>query len=175
MLIVLRMRIGILSDTHGFIDNEVLETLRDVDEIWHAGDIGDRSIVTQIEALGKPVVAVFGNIDPQALQLEFPKDQFLTREGVRVWMRHIVGNPKRYRPEIIQVLQSSKRPDLLVCGHSHILEIARDAFGVLFVNPGAVGHHGLHQKRSLVRLTLEAGQVKDVEVVDFGARGRRAG
>ncbi len=173
MFIVLRMRIGILSDTHGFIDDEVLEALREVDEVWHAGDIGDRIIVTRIEALGKPVVAVFGNIDSHVLQLEFPEDQFFMRDGVSVWMRHIVGNPKRYRPEITQVLQSSKRPDLLVCGHSHMLEIERDAFGVLFINPGAAGHHGVHQKRTLVRLSLELGQIKDVEVVDFGARGRR--
>jgi uncharacterized protein len=166
------MRIAILSDTHGFIDDEVLEALQSVDEVWHAGDIGARAIITAIEHLGKPVVAVFGNIDSHDLQLEFPEDQFFTREGVRVWMRHIVGNPKRYRPEILEVLQTSKKPDLLVCGHSHILEIARDAFGVLFINPGAAGHHGLHQKRTLVRLSLEAGSAKDVEVVDFGTRGR---
>ncbi len=157
------------------MDDEILEQCRAADEIWHAGDIGGFAVARALEAVN-PLVAVHGNIDSHELQIEYPEDQIFTREGVKVWMRHIVGNPKRYRPEILERLRDPRqRPDLLVCGHSHILEIGRDAFGVLFMNPGAVGHHGFQQKRTMVRFSLERGTVKDVQVVDFGARGRMKG
>jgi uncharacterized protein len=168
------MRIALLSDTHGFMDAEILEHCLNADEIWHAGDIGDFAVIRQLETLQKPIVAVSGNVDNRALQLEYPEDQIFTREGVNVWMRHIVGHPKRYNPEILEVLrQPLKRPNVLICGHSHILEIARDAFGVLYINPGAVGHHGVHSKRTMVRFSLENSKVHGVEVVDFGLRGRK--
>jgi uncharacterized protein len=167
------MRIALLSDTHGHIDADILEHCREADEIWHAGDIGSVRVARALQAV-KPFVAVSGNVDDHGLQLEFPEDQFFDCEGLKVWMRHIVGNPKRYRPEILERLRDpASRPDLLICGHSHVLEIARDAFGVLFVNPGAAGHHGFHRQRTMVRFTLEAGVVKDVEALDFGARGER--
>jgi uncharacterized protein len=166
-------RIALLSDTHGFMGDDILDHCREADEIWHAGDIGAKSVITALERLGKPVRAVHGNIDSNDLQIEFPEDQHFTLEDVRVWMRHIVGNPKRYRPEILERLERiHQRPDLLICGHSHILEIGRDAFGVLFMNPGAAGHHGTHNKRTMVRFTLDRGAVKDVEAIDFGPRGR---
>lgn len=168
------MRIALLSDTHGFMDKEILDHCQEADEIWHTGDIGSFVVIQQLETLKKPIVAVSGNVDNHALQLEYPEDRHFVREGVQIWMRHIVGHPKRYRPEILDVLrQPSKRPNLLVCGHSHILEIARDAFGVLYINPGAVGHHGVHQKRTMVRLSLEQGKIFDVEAIDFGTRGRK--
>ncbi|NJK43309.1 MAG: metallophosphoesterase family protein [Pleurocapsa sp. SU_196_0] len=167
------MRIALLSDTHGHIDPEILEHCRDADEIWHAGDIGNAGVARALRAVN-PLVAVSGNVDDHALQLEFPEDQHLEREGVKVWMRHIIGNPKRYRPEILEVLQNpTRRPNLLICGHSHVLEIARDGFGVLFMNPGAAGHHGFHHRRTMVRFTLAGGAVRDVEAIDFGARGAR--
>lgn len=169
------MRIALLSDTHGFMDEEILGHCREAHEIWHAGDMGSRAVMTQLETLKKPIIAVSGNVDNHALQLEYPQDQRFIKEGVDVWMRHIVGHPKRYNPEILNVLRApSQRPQLLICGHSHILEIARDAFGVLYINPGAVGHHGVHQKRTMVRFSLENGSVKDVEAIDFGTRGRKS-
>lgn len=168
------MRIALLSDTHGFMDEEILDHCREADEIWHAGDIGSFAVMQQLGTLQKPIVAVSGNVDNHALQLEYPEDQHFIREGLQIWMRHIVGNPKRYRPEILSVLRApSQRPKILVCGHSHILEIARDEYGVLFINPGAAGHHGVHQKRTMVRLSLEQGKVFDVEAIDFGTRGRK--
>jgi uncharacterized protein len=168
------MRIALLSDTHDFMDLEILEHCQEADEIWHAGDIGSRAVMTQLESLKKPVIAVSGNIDNFALQLEYPEDQQFSKEGVSVWMRHIVGHPKRYNPEILEILRDpTKRPKLLICGHSHILEIARDAFGVLYINPGAVGHHGVHSKRTMVRFSLDQGSVKNVEAIDFGTRGRK--
>jgi hypothetical protein len=167
------MRIALLSDTHGHVDTDILEHCREADEIWHAGDIGSVHVARALQAV-KPLVAVSGNVDDHGLQLEFSEDQHLEHEGLKVWMRHIVGNPKRYRPEILERLRDpAQRPDVLICGHSHILEIARDAFGVLFVNPGAAGHHGFHRQRTMVRFTLLKGAVDDVEVVDFGARGER--
>lgn len=167
-------RIALLSDTHGFMDAEIVDHCRTADEIWHAGDIGNFGVMRQLESLGKPIIAVSGNVDNRELLLEYPEDQHFTRDGVSVWMRHIVGHPKRYRPEILEILrQPLERPKLLICGHSHILEIARDAFGVLYINPGAVGHHGTHQKRTMVRFSVEDGAVKDVEAIDFGTRGRK--
>ncbi len=167
------MRIALLSDTHGFMDSEILEHCVEADEIWHAGDIGDFAVIRQLESLKKPIVVVSGNVDNRALQLEYPEDQIFERAGVAVWMRHIVGHPKRYNPEILEVLrQPLKRPKVLVCGHSHILEISRDAFGVLYINPGAVGHHGVHTRRTMVRLSLEEGKIHSVEAIDFGLRGR---
>jgi putative phosphoesterase len=168
-------RIALLSDTHSFVDDEILEYCRATDEIWHAGDIGSLTVARALQAV-KPLVAVSGNVDDSNLQLEFPEDQRFTRDGVSVWMRHIVGHPKRYRSEILERLRDpAQRPQVLVCGHSHVLEVARDAFGVLYLNPGAVGHHGFHQRRTMLRLTLDAGAARDLEVVDFGVRGERSG
>jgi uncharacterized protein len=167
----LNVRIGLLSDTHGFMGADILEALAGVDEIWHAGDLGSLEIVSTLEKIA-PVVAVIGNIDSHATFSSIPEEQVFNREGFKVLIRHIVGTPGRYDP-IARASIAAERPDILVCGHSHILRIERDAQGILYMNPGACGHHGTHQKRTLVRFNLEKKKIFGAEVVDLGARGRK--
>jgi uncharacterized protein len=165
------VRIGLLSDTHGFMGADILEALAGVDEIWHAGDLGSLDILAELQTVA-PVIAVVGNIDSHATFLGIPEEQLLIREGFRVLIRHIVGAPGRYDP-IARTSIELEKPDILVCGHSHILRIERDAQGILYMNPGACGHHGTHQKRTLVRFNLENRKIFGAEVVDLGARGRK--
>jgi uncharacterized protein len=168
------VKIALLSDTHGYMDDEILSHCRDADEIWHAGDMGSLAVMQRLENLGKPIFAVTGNVDGAEFKGLYPVNQHLERNRVKVWIRHIVGHPKRYYPDVHNVLRDpKKRPDVLIAGHSHILEIARDGYGTLYINPGAAGQSGFHQKRTMVRFVLENGEVKDVAVVDFGARGQR--
>jgi uncharacterized protein len=150
---------------------DILEALHGVDEIWHAGDLGSLEVLTQLQTIA-PTVAVIGNIDSHGMFSSIPEDQVLVRAGFRVLIRHIVGAPGRYDPEARASIASAK-PEILVCGHSHILRIERDAQGILYMNPGAAGHHGMHQKRTLVRFNLEAHKIFGAEVVELGARGRK--
>lgn len=165
------VRIGLLSDTHGFMGSDILEALTGVDEIWHAGDIGSLEILTQLEQVA-PVIAVIGNIDSHATFSSIPEEQVLIRQGFRVLMRHIVGTLGRYDIEARASI-ARERPEILICGHSHILRIERDAQGILYMNPGACGHHGTHQKRTLIRFNLENHKIFGAEVAELGARGRK--
>src|SRR5687768_8471923 len=138
------MKIGLLSDTHSYLDPRVFEYFSRCDEVWHAGDIGDPALIDQLENF-KPVRAVFGNIDDQSLQLRFPEDLRFTCEGVDVWITHIGGVPPQYNPRVKKILKS-KPPDIFICGHSHILRVKRDPDlnNMLYINPGAAGNHGFH-------------------------------
>jgi uncharacterized protein len=150
---------------------DILEAMAGVDEIWHAGDLGSLEILRELQTVA-PVVAVIGNIDSHATFSSIPEEQLLIREGFKVLIRHIVGTPGRYDP-IARASITREKPDILVCGHSHILRIERDAQGILYINPGACGHHGTHQKRTLVHFNLEHRKIFDAQVVDLGARGRK--
>jgi len=145
------MKVGLLSDTHSFLDPQVAAYFRDVDEIWHAGDIGDMAVLDELEAL-KPVRAVYGNIDDRTLQAHCPEDLWWTCEGVHVWMTHIGGVPPHYNPRVKKILQT-RTPNLFICGHSHILRVGRDPShgNLLYVNPGAAGNHGFHQMKTVLR------------------------
>lgn len=162
-------RIGLLSDTHGWLDPRVEQHFADRDEIWHAGDIGDAA-VTDTLARWKPLRAVWGNIDGPALRGRFPEHQRFTVEDVRVWITHIGGRPTSYDRAVRAELQST-RPTLFICGHSHICRVQFDpALGTLYMNPGAAGRHGWHHVRTLLRFTIDAGRMKDLEVVELGPR-----
>jgi uncharacterized protein len=165
------MKIGLISDTHGYLDSRVFKYFEVCDEIWHAGDIGDLEIMTRLEQV-KPVRAVFGNIDDLAIRHVYPEDLWMTCEGVSVWMTHIAGSPPNYNPRIKKKL-AVEAPDILICGHSHILRIKRDErYGnMLYVNPGAAGNHGFHRMKTLVRFTLADKTIKDMEVIELGRRG----
>lgn len=163
------MRIGILSDTHGHLDDRILHHLQDCDEIWHAGDIGNISVTDQL-AQFKPLRAVHGNIDGGPARMQFPEDLVFTCEGMKVFMTHIAGKPTSYNQRVRDLLKMH-RPQILVCGHSHILRVEFDKKNqVLFINPGAAGIHGFHKVRTLVRLTIEKGEIKAADVVELGAR-----
>jgi len=162
-------RIGLISDTHGFLDEAILGHLASCDEIWHAGDIGDTSVSDRLSAL-RPLRAVHGNIDGQAVRERFPEKLHWTCEGMPVLMMHIGGQSGRYSRDALAELRKT-RPRLFITGHSHILKVARDAaLGCLHVNPGAAGLQGWHKVRTLMRFTIEAGELRDMEVVELMPR-----
>ncbi len=163
-------RIGILSDTHGYIDENILKYFEKCDEIWHAGDIGTMEVVEQLEAF-KPLKAVYGNIDNHKIRASFPEVNAFKCEEATVLMKHIVGYPGRYDRSMQEVFESYS-PKLLVAGHSHILKVMHDKKrNLLFINPGAAGKNGFHKVRTLIRLTIDDSDFKDLEVVELGLRG----
>jgi putative phosphoesterase len=164
------MKIGLLSDTHSYLDPKVFDYFSGCDEIWHAGDIGN-GVSDQLEKF-KPCRMVFGNIDDKTLQRKYPEDLHFTCEGISVWITHIGGAPPNYNPRVKKLL-SVKNPDLFICGHSHILRIKRDAQfnNMLYVNPGAAGNHGLHHMKTIVRFEVTSSEIKNMEVIELGKRG----
>lgn len=165
-------RIGLLSDTHGWLDPQVLTLLADCDELWHAGDLGSLAVADALLATGKPLLAVYGNIDDAAVRQRYPLDLIFEREGLKVLMTHIGGYPGRYTARLKKLLDEHK-PDLYVCGHSHILKVVPDSGRqLLHINPGACGREGFHRMRTIVRFSLSAGKISDLEVVELGLRGQ---
>lgn len=164
------MKIGLLSDTHGFLDRRIYNFFADCDEIWHAGDIGTAEVADALEAF-KPLKAVHGNIDDPYLRRRYPEDLWFDCEGIFILMTHIAGSPPRYNPRVKKLL-AARRPGVLVCGHSHILRIMKDeAAQVMYLNPGAAGHQGLHSMRTMLRFEAQEGRLAHMEVVELGKRG----
>ena len=165
------MKIGLISDTHGLLDPKVFIHFKDCDEVWHGGDIGDIKVA---KVLGdfKPLRAVYGNIDDRDIQALFPEDLWFDCEGLRVWITHIGGVPPRYNPKIKKML-AKKVPDIFVCGHSHILRVAKDPAygGMLYLNPGAAGNQGFHHMKTLLRFEVDKKEVRNMEVIELGRRG----
>ncbi|PUZ25264.1 YfcE family phosphodiesterase [Chitinophaga parva] len=160
-------KIGLLSDTHSYLHPLVQRHFAAVDEIWHAGDLGDSATADALEALGKPFRAVWGNIDGPELRQRYPETQRFTVEGVDVMMTHIGGYPGKYAPGIrAQLLQHP--PKLFICGHSHILKVMPDPqLGLLHMNPGACGIQGWHKVKTLLRFVVDSGNIKDLEVIEL--------
>lgn len=164
------MKIGLLSDTHSYLDKAVFNYFSDCDEIWHAGDIGN-NVIDELQRF-KPVKAVFGNIDDKTIQAKFPEDLWFTCEGLTVWITHIGGAPPNYNPRIKKILKE-RIPDIFICGHSHILRVKKDLQynSMLYLNPGAAGNHGLHHMKTLIRFEIKGKEIKNMEVVELGKRG----
>lgn len=164
------MKIGLLSDTHGFLEPKILEYFSACDEVWHAGDLGP-AVAEQLEAF-KPLKAVFGNIDSPMLQRKYPEDLWFTCGGFSIWLTHIGGAPPNYNPRTKKIL-ATKVPDIFICGHSHILRIKRDPQykNMLYLNPGAAGNHGLHHIKTIVRFEIIGKEIKNMEVIELGKRG----
>ncbi len=166
------MRIGLLSDTHGFLDDAVFPYFAECDELWHAGDFGSEEILDRCKQF-KPTRGVCGNVDGAKLRAELPPDLAWDCEGVKVYMTHIGGYPGNYDARAKKELLK-RRPSLFICGHSHILRIMRDqTLELLYMNPGACGHHGWHIIRTVLRFTVEAGKISGVEAIELGPRGRK--
>lgn len=164
-------RIGLLSDTHSYLDPSLFDYFENCDEIWHAGDIGTLDLLEELEAF-KPIRAVYGNIDNAKIRAACPLNQFFIIEGLKVFMTHIGGYPGRYTARVKKLLIEHP-PNLYICGHSHILKIVPDKKkNLLHINPGAAGEHGFHKMKTAVRFGIEKGVIKDMEVIELGRRGR---
>ncbi|MEQ3665450.1 MULTISPECIES: metallophosphoesterase family protein [unclassified Olleya] len=159
-------KILLLSDTHSHIDDAVLSHVKQADEVWHAGDIGDLKVTDAIKAL-KPLRAVWGNIDNNKARAEFPENNRFTIEGVDVWITHIGGYPNRYNIRVREEITKNP-PKLFICGHSHILKVIQDKkLGLLHMNPGAIGIHGFHNVRTMLRFTIDNGKIENLEVIEY--------
>lgn len=163
-------KILLLSDTHSHIDDSILKYVRQADEIWHAGDIGNLAVTDTLGKI-KPVRAVYGNIDNKDVQMEFPLNDRFKCEEVDVLMTHIGGYPPKYNSRTKSMIKENP-PKLFICGHSHILKVMWDKkLGVLHMNPGACGKHGFHQVRTMLRFVIDGEDIKDLEIIELGKRG----
>lgn len=159
-------KILLLSDTHGHIDANILKHVKQADEVWHAGDIGDLNVTDSIKKL-KPLRAVYGNIDNAKVRAEFPEHNRFMCEDVDVWITHIGGYPPNYNNRVRENIKQHP-PQLFICGHSHILKVMPDKkLKILHMNPGAVGKHGFHKVRSMLRFTIEGKKIDNLEVIEF--------
>jgi putative phosphoesterase len=162
-------RIGLLSDTHGFLDPKIFELFENCDEIWHAGDFGDFSVSGQLENFRK-LRGVYGNIDGREIRLSHPEELLFMCEGLKVFITHIGGYPGNYSPGALKKIESEK-PGLFICGHSHILKVMPDNnFNLLHMNPGAAGKHGFHKYQTVLRFTVHEGKISDLEAIELGLR-----
>ena len=166
------MKIGLLSDTHGYLDSQVLKHFAHCDQVWHAGDIGEGGVLAQLEDF-KPLKAVYGNIDGAAIRAACPEHQRFTCEGLDVWITHIGGYPPKYNPAVRKAIQANP-PGLFICGHSHILKVMPDPNhkNLLHINPGAAGRHGFHQVKTIVRFEINQGKIENLQVIELGKRGK---
>lgn len=162
-------KILLLSDTHSYIDDRILEYAKDADEIWHAGDFGNQEVIDKLNQI-KPLKGVFGNIDDHSIQRQFPEVLRFHCEGVEVLMKHIGGYPKKYDVSIKEDIRKNP-PKLFISGHSHILKAMYDKdLGLLHLNPGACGKVGWHQVRTMMRFVIDNDEIKDLEVIELGKK-----
>lgn len=162
-------KIGLLSDTHSYLDPKIFTYFENVDEIWHAGDIGDTSVTDSLKNF-KPVKAVYGNIDNHVIRSEFPEYLRFKIEGLDVLITHIGGRPGNYAKPVIEIIKNNP-PQLFICGHSHILLVKMDHQNkILFMNPGACGNKGFHQIKTIIRFEIDNGIIQNLEAIELGKR-----
>ena len=164
------MKILLLSDTHSYIDERILDYAKKADEVWHAGDIGDLKVTDELSKLSQ-LRAVYGNIDNAEIRREFPLHNRFSVEGLDVLMTHIGGYPGKYSPAIREELYQNP-PKLFICGHSHILKVMPDKkLNLIHMNPGACGIYGFHKIRTMIRFEISIGKIESPEVIELGTRG----
>jgi putative phosphoesterase len=165
-LCALLKQIGLISDTHGYLDENVFKHFEDCNEVWHAGDFGSVEIANRLKFV-RPLKGVYGNIDGQDIRGEFPEQLVFDCEEIKVMMRHIGGYPPKYNPETKKELLIHK-PQLFISGHSHILKIMYDEkLNCLHINPGAAGKQGWQKVRTIVRFTIDGKEIKNCEVIEL--------
>lgn len=165
------MRIGLISDTHGWIHPSLFGYFAECDEIWHAGDIGSVEVADRLAGF-KPLRAVYGNIDDARLRRMFSENLRFSAEGLDVWITHIGGYPGRYAPQVAAKIHANP-PSLFICGHSHIARVQKDkGLGLLHINPGAAGYNGFHNMMTAFRFSIENGEVSGIELIELGERGK---
>lgn len=163
------MKILLLSDTHSYIDDRILEYAKNADEIWHAGDFGNLEVIDELKKAGT-LRGVFGNIDEVKIRAEFPEINIFECEKVKVVMIHIGGYPNKYAPRVKQILKEEK-PQIFISGHSHILKVMYDKeLEILHLNPGAAGKHGWHKMRTMLRFEIIGDKIENLEVVELGLK-----
>jgi putative phosphoesterase len=164
-------KIGLISDTHGFLDPKVFDYFKDCDEIWHAGDFGTLQVSDQLAAF-KTLRGVYGNIDGQDIRTVHPLHNRFEIEGLHVWMTHIGGYPGHYNPKIVKELKENT-PNIFICGHSHILKVISDKRlnNMICINPGAAGIHGFHKIKTIIRFEIAAGKISNMQAIELGSRG----
>src|SRR5688572_2897226 len=162
-------RIGLISDTHGYLDEQVSRHFEQCDEIWHAGDFGSIELANQLAAK-KPLKGVYGNIDGNDIRTVYPEQLIFMCEDVKVMMRHIGGSPPKYNPETRKEL-AIHQPRLFISGHSHILKVMYDEkLQNLYMNPGAAGNQGWHKVRTIITFVIDGKDMKDCKVIELGSR-----
>jgi putative phosphoesterase len=166
------MKIGILSDTHAFLDSALLDFLAPCQQLWHAGDIGSEEVLNTLREMAE-VKAVYGNVDGMAVRSQLKEYLLFETEGARVLMTHIGGYPGKYQPGLQNLIEINK-PQLVICGHSHILKVMNDSrHKHLHINPGAAGNSGFHHVRTAIRLDLEEGKPSNLEIWELPRKGER--
>lgn len=159
-------KVLLMSDTHGYIDKVMLKHVEWADEVWHAGDIGHYNVTDTIAKL-KPLKAVFGNIDDHKLRSQYNEDLVFYCEKIKVYITHIGGYPKKYHPRAKQIILNEK-PNIFVCGHSHILKVINDKdHNLIHMNPGAIGIHGFHKVRTMLRFLIDNNKIQQLEVIEI--------
>lgn len=163
------MKIGLMSDTHGYIDPKIYSYFKDVDEIWHAGDVGSIDVIDELRKF-KPLRGVYGNIDDYIIRKELPEFNRFLCEEVEVLITHIGGKPGKYSKPALEELER-KAPKLFICGHSHILLVKMDPrFNMLWMNPGACGYKGFHDVKTILRFSITGDRIHDLEAIEIGKR-----
>jgi hypothetical protein len=165
------MKIGLLSDTHGWIHPRLFDHFAECDEIWHAGDIGNMETADKLAAF-KPIKAVHGNIDNAAVRTAYRENLIFMVEETRVWITHIGGTPGHYDRKVLPAIYENP-PDLFICGHSHIAKVMYDKkAGFLYMNPGAAGYNGFHKYMTAIRFQINGKRIHDLELIELGERGK---
>jgi putative phosphoesterase len=164
------MKIGLLSDTHGYLHPRIKHHFNDCDEIWHAGDVGNFELLQEL-AHFKPLRCVYGNVDGTEIRKETQENLFFGVEGKTVLMTHIAGYPGRYNPRVLKLIRQH-RPGIVICGHSHILKVIYDKkYDHLHMNPGAAGNHGWHQVMTILTFEINKANIENLKVIELGKRG----
>ena len=162
-------KILLLSDTHGYIDKKIIKYFDDIDQVWHAGDIGNIKVCETI-LKKKPLKAVFGNIDNLEIREKFQEDLNFHCEGLKIYITHIGGYPGNYNKRVKKVIEET-RPNVFICGHSHILKVIYDKKNdLLHMNPGACGLQGFHKKRSMLKFNIENKKITNLNVIELGGK-----
>lgn len=165
------MKIGLISDTHGWIHPRLFDHFEGCDEIWHAGDIGNIETADTLASF-RPFKAVFGNIDDAIVRSAYKENLHFLAEETHVWITHIGGTPDHYDVRVRQKLIANS-PDIFICGHSHIAKVIYDKkFGFLYVNPGAAGYYGFHKFMTAIRFQIDGKRIHDLELIELGERGK---
>mgnify|MGYP001290947545 CR=1 FL=1 len=159
-------KILLISDTHGYIDDRIIQYAKESDETWHAGDIGELKVVDELKKVTN-LRAVHGNIDNSKIRAEYAENLRFKIEDMKIWITHIGGYPNKYNQRIRQEINTDP-PDIFICGHSHILKVINDnKLNLLYINPGAIGKHGFHHVRTMIRFEIMKSKIQNLEVIEF--------